>query len=189
MKKPSGPGSITLITGVMAAGKSTVAQAVAERLSPGVHLRGDIFRRMVVSGRAEMTESPTPEALRQLELRYRLAIGAARTYRDAGFHVVYQDVIIGPALAQVVGMFGDEPVDVVVLCPRPDVVARREASRGKTGYTGFTVDEMDRDFRATTPPIGRWIDTSDLTLEETIARILDPDTSPVFDDRARGASS
>ena len=46
---------IVLITGAMAAGKSSLAQALAERLPCSVHLRGDSFRRMIVSGRAEMT--------------------------------------------------------------------------------------------------------------------------------------
>jgi predicted kinase len=165
-------GSITLITGIMASGKSTVAEALARRRSPGVHLRGDVFRRMIVSGRADMTGTPSAEAWRQLELRYRLAVQVALTYRDAGFHVVYQDVILGPSLPQVIEMFGNQPVDVVVLCPRPEVVAQREERRGKTGYAGFTVVDMDREFRATTPRVGRWIDSSELTVEETVELIL-----------------
>ncbi|MDQ0761187.1 putative kinase [Streptomyces canus] len=44
---------VVLVTGVMAAGKSTVAQALAERLPRAAHVRGDVFRRMIVSGRAE----------------------------------------------------------------------------------------------------------------------------------------
>ena len=35
-------------------GKSTVAQQVAEQRMPSVHLRGDVFRRMIIPGRAEM---------------------------------------------------------------------------------------------------------------------------------------
>jgi deoxyadenosine/deoxycytidine kinase len=34
---------VILITGNMAAGKSSVAQALAERLPKSVHLRGDVF--------------------------------------------------------------------------------------------------------------------------------------------------
>lgn len=44
--------AIVLITGIQAAGKSTIAQALAERLPRSVHVRGDLFRRMVVNGRA-----------------------------------------------------------------------------------------------------------------------------------------
>lgn len=58
---------IVLITGAMASGKSTVAQALAERLPRSVHLRGDVFRRMIVNGRAEMTFELSAEARRQLQ--------------------------------------------------------------------------------------------------------------------------
>jgi cytidylate kinase len=78
------PGVI-LITGMMAVGKSSVAQALSERLSKSVHLRGDVFRRMTVSGRAEMTVLLSAEAERQLWLRYRLAAAAADRYVEAGF--------------------------------------------------------------------------------------------------------
>lgn len=39
--------TIVLITEIMAAGKSTVAELLARRLPRSVHLRGDLFRRMV----------------------------------------------------------------------------------------------------------------------------------------------
>jgi len=169
--------SVTLITGIMASGKSSVAQALAERLSPSVHVRGDAFRRMIVNGREDMTSPPSEAALRQLDLRYRLMVSAALAYRDAGFHVVCQDVILGDALSEVVAMFGNTPVDVVVLCPRPDVVATRETQRRKTGYVGFTVEDLDRSLRQETPRIGRWIDSSDLTVEETVDAILSGRTS------------
>ncbi|WP_181791697.1 AAA family ATPase, partial [Streptomyces phytophilus] len=61
--------AVLLLTGVQAAGKSTVAQLIAERLPRSAHVRGDVFRRMVVGGRAEMAPQGSPEALRQLRLR------------------------------------------------------------------------------------------------------------------------
>jgi adenylylsulfate kinase-like enzyme len=42
---------VIVVTGIQAAGKSTIAQALAERLDRPVRLRGDLFRRMIVSGR------------------------------------------------------------------------------------------------------------------------------------------
>jgi chloramphenicol 3-O-phosphotransferase len=53
--------AVHLITGIQAAGKSSVAQALAERLAgPTVHVHGDTFRRWVINGRAEMTSDPSP---------------------------------------------------------------------------------------------------------------------------------
>lgn len=76
---------------------------------------------------AELSE----EAYRQLRLRYRIAAEAAALYVEAGFTVVYQDIIIGSELAGVAGLYRGYPLSLVVLCPCPAVVAAREAARGK----------------------------------------------------------
>lgn len=171
--------AIILVTGIQAAGKSTIAQALAERLDRSVHVRGDLFRRMVVNGRVEMgSANPPAEAVRQLKLRYQLAAATADGYVDAGFTVVLQDIIIGSYLTEVVSAVRTRPLYVVVLSPRADVVQRREedrhAARGKTAYKpgDQSVVELDALFRAETPKIGMWLDTSDQSVEETVDEVL-----------------
>ena len=171
--------AVILVTGIQAAGKSTVAQALAERLGRSVHVRGDLFRRMVVNGRAEMgSADPPPEAVRQLRLRYQLAAAVADGYADAGFTVVLQDIIIAGHLTDVVSAIRTRPLYVIVLAPRAEVVQRREddrqAARGKTAYKpgDQSVAELDALFRAETPKIGMWIDTSDQTIDQTVDEIL-----------------
>lgn len=169
---PASPG-IILVTGIMASGKSSVAQALAERLPRSVHLRGDLFRRMIVNGRAEVEPAPSKAALEQLRLRYDLATDAARAYCAAGFTVVYQDVILDADLERVVDRLRPWPVTVVVLCPSVDAVARREATRPKTGYGGpWTVAALDRILREETPRLGLWLDTSALDVVTTVDAIL-----------------
>lgn len=164
---------IVLVTGTMAAGKSTVAQALAERLPMSVHLRGDLFRRMIVNGQAEMGFALSDEAERQLQLRYDLSVAAARRYADAGFTVVYQDIIIGPTLGAIVAALRPYPLAVVVLCPRPDVLAARDTARSKTGYPNrAAIDAFDHVVRSETPRLGLWLDTSDLTVDATVEAIL-----------------
>lgn len=164
---------VIMITGNMASGKSTVAQRLAERLPRSVHLRGDVFRRMIVGGRVEMGFELKAEAYRQLQLRYRIAAAAARLYIEAGFSVVYQDIVIGRELAAAIRLYRDHPLFVVVLCPAPEVVAAREAARGKTGYGDReAVDAFDRVLRAETPRLGLWLDSSELTVDQTVSSIL-----------------
>ncbi len=168
---PTSP-KLILITGIMAAGKSTVAQKLAERLPNSVHLRGDLFRRMIVNGQAEMGLELSPVALAQLHLRYRIAAAAADLYMAAGFTVIYQDIIIGPDLTEVVRFYSTYPLYVIVLCPNPTVVAAREANRHKTGYGAMVVDDLDRVFRTETPRLGFWLDNSQLAVDETVDAIL-----------------
>lgn len=61
-----------LITGIPASGKSTVARELAGRLPRSAHVNGDVFRRMVVGGRAVTTSGHDGEALRQLRLRHEI---------------------------------------------------------------------------------------------------------------------
>lgn len=164
---------IILITGNMASGKSSVAQALAERLPKSVHLRGDIFRRMIVKGQADMTFALSAAARQQLQLRYDLAAETAKGYVQAGFTVIYQDIVIGPTLSKVVASFHPYRLGVVVLCPRPEVVAARDFARDKTGYPDpATLAAFDQVLRSETPRLGYWLDNSELTVEETVERIL-----------------
>jgi chloramphenicol 3-O-phosphotransferase len=165
--------SVHLVTGIQAAGKSSVAQALAERL-PGrtVHVHGDQFRRWIVAGRAELTPDAGPEAVRQLRLRHRLTARTCDTYADAGFTVVAQDVVLGAELPGMVEEIRTRPLHVVVLAPRADAVAVREAQRGKRAYGPWTVAALDRALRAETPRIGLWLDSSDLSVAETVDEIV-----------------
>ncbi|GLF93460.1 AAA family ATPase [Streptomyces yaizuensis] len=168
--------SVVLITGVMAAGKSTVAQALAERLPKAAHVRGDTFRRMCVSGRVEMGAPGAPEAaeaLAQLRLRHRLSAAAADLYAADGWTAVVQDIVIGPELAAYTDLVRTRPLHVVVLAPSPSAVTARESARPKTGYgPGPTVADLDRVLREETPRTGLWLDTSSQSPAETVEEIL-----------------
>ena len=47
-------------------------------------------------------------------------------------------------------------------------VAARESARAKTGYTAFAVAQLDAVLRNETARLGLWIDSSDLTPDETV---------------------
>lgn len=164
---------VFFVTGISAAGKSTVGELLATRFERGVHVRGDVFRRMVVSGRVHMRPGAPPEAEHQLDLRYRLGAQTADAYFDAGFTVVVQDIVMGEAVQTYVSRIRSRPLFLVVLAPRVDVVEAREASRAKSAYSGdLSPADLDRYLRAETPRIGLWLDTSDQTPAETVDEIL-----------------
>lgn len=164
---------VVLVTGIMAAGKSTVAQALADRLPRSAHVRGDVFRRMIVSGREEHVPGGGPGAAAQLRLRYRLSAATADACAEAGFTAIVQDVVLGEELSAYPARVRTRPLYVIVLAPRPDAVAAREAERPKTGYgAGWSVGLLDEALRTRTPRIGLWLDTSELTVPETVEAIL-----------------
>jgi chloramphenicol 3-O-phosphotransferase len=172
---PPGPQArraVILVTGIQAAGKSTIAQLLAERLPQSVHVRGDLFRRMIINGRADMTPDPTSEAVRQLRLRYQLAATVSDAYFQAGFTVIVQDVILGSHLAEMTAMIRSRPLLVIVLAPQAAAIANREESRGKTAYGPWDIEQLDTALRHETPRLGLWLDTSGQTPAETADEIL-----------------
>jgi predicted kinase len=164
---------VVVIAGVMASGKSTVAQALAESLPRAAHVRGDVFRRMIVSGREEYTPEASAEATAQLHLRYDLSAATADAYAAAGFTAIVQDVLLGPELTSYVERIHTRPLYVVVLAPSPEAVAEREVARSKTGYgPAWTIADLNAELRLHTRPLGLWLDTSALTVEQTVEAIL-----------------
>jgi Zeta toxin len=176
--RPVGHGLVMyLITGPMAAGKSSVARLLASQFERGVHLEGDVFRRGIVRGREEMTPDASPEAVEQLRLRYRLAAAAADGYFEAGFSVALEDVVAGPLLDDYRTMIRSRPCHVIVLLPSVEAVIAREAGRNPKGYGAWTVEQFYNSFVGGTPRVGLWLDTTNLTPEETVEEILSQTSS------------
>ena len=164
--------AVYLVTRPSAAGKTTVGRLLAERFARGVFLEGDAFRRCIVTGREEMTPDLSPQAIRQLRLRYRVAALAADAYCAEGFTVVVEDVVAGSLLDEYVALIESRPLHVVVLLPSLDAVRAREAAREQVGYVHFTADDLHEGFASGTTRVGLWLDTSELTPDETVEAIL-----------------
>ncbi len=47
-------------------------------------------------------------------------------------------------------------------------MAERERQRTKSGYVGFTPDQLDAILRSDTPRLGYWLDSTGLTVKETV---------------------
>lgn len=181
---------IWLVTGVQAAGKSTIAELLARQFDRGVHVRGGQFYRWAVRGWVHAGDPREAEARRLLDLRYRLAALTADEYCDAGFTTVVQDNIFGVDVPQWLGSLRSRPRRLVVLRPGTDVVRERDERRqrltGKVAYRPgeFTPEGLDFQL-GQTPRLGLWLDTSDLTPEATVALILDRAAEAVVDDDPR----
>jgi len=164
---------VIVVTGVMAAGKSTVSQLLAERFTRAVHLRGDEFRRVVVRGRVDMSPHGDPEAERQLALRHRITARTADTYADAGFTVVVQDLFVGASLTRFLEQVTTRPLSLVMLAPDVSTVMQRESERVKVGYGElWSIRDFDHTMRTETPHIGLWLDSSQQTPDETVEEIV-----------------
>lgn len=175
--------ALFVISGVQAAGKSTVARMLAGHLPKAVCVPGDAIRSMVVSGRVEMSPDAGDEALGQLRLRYAGALAVAAVYLRAGFDVVVEDVIIGEVLTDFLAMVPVEEFHLVFLDPAVEAIADREEGRSKAAYGDgdrWSIEGLRRVLHEETDRIGLWLDSTHLSAEQTVDRVLaDPGASLV----------
>ena len=174
--------ALFVISGVSAAGKSTVARLLARGFERGVCVPGDEIRAMMVSGLVDMRPGAEEEALRHLTLRYAGALAVADVFLKGGFDVVVEDVIIGPILRDFLALVPVPEFHLVFLDPDAAAIERRDRERNKFAYGPgrWSVDGLQAILREETDRIGLWLDTTGHSAEQTVAAILaDPDASRV----------
>ena len=166
-ESPAPKPNLIVITGIQAAGKSTVARLLAQRFERGVHIEADVLQRMIVSG-GEWPAAPgdmSDEAKRQLRLRLRNACLLARSFFEAGFTPVIDDIIIGERWEHLKSDLEGLPLTLVVLAPKPEVVV---AGRGKRVLGEKWARYLDGELRSTLAGASIWIDNSEQTPGETV---------------------
>jgi predicted kinase len=174
--------ALFVISGVSAAGKSTVARLLAERFERGVCVPGDAIRTMMVSGRIDMRPNAGAEALRQLALRYAGALSVASVFLNGGFDVVVEDVIVGPILRDFLGLVPVPEFHLVFLDPDAAAIEQRERERDRIAYGPgrWSVSGLQALLRQETERIGLWLDTTGQNADQTVEAILsDLDASRV----------
>lgn len=167
-----------LISGVPGAGKTTVARLLAAQFPRACHIEGDlIHHHLIVSGGIAPHERPHEEAERQLRLRRRNICLLADSFAD-GFVPVIDDVVVSNSVMETYHeILTTRPLIFVQLAPTIEVIKERDAARHKQVFEIWS--HLDTLMRDSMHRVGLWLDTSNMTVEETVDAILARETEGV----------
>ncbi len=157
-----------MVSGIPGAGKSTVSPILARCFTRGVHIEADALQRMILRGGRWPNEGPGGEGLAQLRLRGKNSCLLARSFYDAGFVAVVDDIVIGERFEHYAADLAPVPWSLVQLLP--SLPAVKERNRGRTAEDVYEQwAHLDATARATGH--GLRLDSSELSPEQTVATI------------------
>lgn len=165
---------VVLIVGVPGAGKTTVARALAGRFARSACIEGDYVQHgFTVSGLVGPGEPPAEESHRQMELRWRNCAMLADNFFGEAFTVVVEHAASDRYWLDLFRKtLRARPFSVIVLAPDLAVATERDRYRPEK-QVAHLFEHMDADMRRNFPDVGWWLDTSTLTVEQTLAAILE----------------
>ena len=162
---------LIVISGLPGSGKSTVGRLLAESLERAAYIEADVLQHFVVAG-LELADHNgiSDEGRQQLSLRLRNACLLAKSYVASGFTAVVDDIVTGRRFEELVTALGGTEFEFVMLNPDFEVMKARWRRMGSPFAESW--DWIDEEIQHDTPRIGLWIDSTHLTPDETLARII-----------------
>jgi adenylate kinase family enzyme len=163
---------VFLISGVPGAGKTTIARLLAQRFPIAAHIEADRIQNLIVSGGLHPQERPREEAMRQLRLRTTNVSLLADSFAGANIVPVVDDTVVArERLRHYLGDLRTHPLRLVVLAPPLEVALARDAGRGYK-QVGHIWGHLDAVLRRELVDKGLWLDSAELTAEETVDTIM-----------------
>jgi predicted kinase len=163
-----------IVSGMPAAGKSTVTALAARLLPRAAQVKGDAVNQMILSGRVWFMGKPRDEARRQDELCNRNMCSLANNFVDFGFTVFMDTVVADRAeLDFLLALLSPRPVRLVTLAPGVEVCRHRNVTRDpeeRFEFDGY--HQLESDMKRDLGEVGWWFDTSALTPTQTAQQLV-----------------
>jgi len=131
----------------------------------------DRVREMVVSGYLAPGEEPVAQSDAQLVLGAQNAALVADSLMAAGFTPFVDDVVLRMQLARYREVLSRWPIRLVVLAPTVEIAIERDRQRVEK-HVAARFAYLDDELRQQMRGLGLWLDTSGLSLAQTVDAVL-----------------
>jgi hypothetical protein len=162
---------IIVISGLPGSGKSTISTLLAQRLGRCAHVEADALQALIVAGDQQPTfQGTSDEAARQLQLRLANACLLARSFVEAGFFAIIDEIIHGARFHELSKALDGVPFSFVML--NRDYQELRSTWQAMGSPFVDSWEWVSEEIEHQTPRVGLWINNAEMSAEETVERIL-----------------
>lgn len=162
---------VYIITGSCGVGKSTISRALAEKYNLSVHINADYIYHMYVGGYIE----PWKDDGSRLSLLRENLSSMIQNFSKNNYNVVIDYVVFPDDINLIVKELGDIRVKYVVLMADQETIIKRDLLRDVDEKMGERVVELLSEFKDKNVDDKYIIDTSKLTVEDVVEKILKED--------------
>ena len=162
--------TLYVITGPAGVGKSTISRAIAESLQKSAVIEGDDIYNQVVGGYV----LPWLEG-NHLDVMWKIVFDSIKTYISAGFDVVLNYIISPEQIAMLKETFPGATIRFAVLIVDDKTLLARDMERPENCRMGDRCLDLLRELKAYDYGYDCYLDSTDLTIPETVSRITADD--------------
>ena len=156
-----------VLTGPAGVGKSTISKLIASKLEKSVLIEGDDIYNFFVGGRISPWKENAP-----LELFWDNCIYLMNSYLEKGYDVVFNYIIKPGQLKRLQETFNNYEIIFKVLLTDEETIVKRDKERPLDCQMGERSLVLLKKFIDYSYDKNYIIDTSNLTIEETVNKII-----------------
>lgn len=156
-----------VLTGPAGVGKSTISKLIASKLEKSVLIEGDDIYNFFVGGRISPWKENAP-----LDLFWDNCIYLINSYLEKGYDVVFNYIIKPSQLKRLRETFNNYEIIFKVLLTDEETIVKRDKERPLDCQMGERSLVLLKKFIDYSYDKNYTIDTSNLTIEETVLKII-----------------
>lgn len=159
-----------VITGPAGVGKSTVSRKIAESSGKSALIEGDDLYAQIIGGYVNPWEEGN-----YLDTFWKLSLSSIRVYLEDGFDVVFNYIVSPEQLEMIRNEFSNCELRFVVLLVDEETILARDKRRPAEFQMKERCIILLNEFKEHNYPVEYILDTSHMTVDETVSSVLNDD--------------